>query len=100
MRENVFKAKVIEKLKKALGPCVVIKISPVNQIEGFPDLLILYEERWAALEVKKSERAYAGSNQEWWIMHLGQMGAYTNFIYPENMSEVLNEVQHALQSHR
>ena len=67
-----------------------------NYIQGIPDLLILYQGKWAALECKKSERAAKRPNQEYYVHHLDVM-SFARFIYPENKEEVLNELQQAFR---
>ena len=43
---------IIKKIKEMLPGCIVMKNDP-NYIQGIPDLLILYRDRWAALECKR-----------------------------------------------
>ena len=68
-------------------------------IQGIPDLLILFEDKWAALEVKKSITASHRPNQEFYVNKMGRM-SYANFIYPENKEVVLNELQETFFSRR
>lgn len=56
MLENRFKIKLINELKEMFPVCIVLHTDP-NEIQGIPDLLILYEDRWAALEGKKDAKA-------------------------------------------
>lgn len=93
--ERRFQAQLIQDIKKKLPGCIVLKTDP-TYIQGFPDLLILYEDRWAALEVKRSEAARHGNNQEYYIAMCDDM-SYASFVYPENQEEVLRELQQALQ---
>lgn len=94
MKESEFQAELIKEIKSLLPGCYVLKNDP-NYIQGFPDLLILYGEKWAALECKRSENASRRPNQEFYISKLGEM-SYSSFVYPENKEEVLSEIQHAL----
>lgn len=52
MLESEFQAKLIKELEDIFPNCMILK-NDANYIQGFPDLLILYEDRWAALECKK-----------------------------------------------
>lgn len=52
MLENEFKTKLIKELKSLFPGCIVLHIDP-NENQGMPDLLILYNNTWAALEGKK-----------------------------------------------
>lgn len=94
MRESGFQSELIKELKALFPGCYVLKNDP-NYIQGFPDLLILYKNRWAALECKKSESSSHRPNQEYYISKLGEM-SYSAFIFPENKKEVLYELQQAL----
>ena len=98
MLENKFKTDLVREIKHLLPGCIVIHPDP-NEIQGFPDLLILYEDRWAALEGKKSAVSSHRPNQDYYVELLNRM-SFASFIYPENREEVLNELQQALQSGR
>ena len=92
--ERDFQAKLIKELKVMFKGCIIVKNDP-NYIQGIPDLLILYNDRWAALEVKKSEHAHHQPNQEYYVDLMDQM-SFAAFIYPENEEEILYELQQAL----
>ena len=92
--ERDFQAKLIKELKVMFKGCIIVKNDP-NYIQGIPDLLILYNDRWAALEVKKSETAHHQPNQEYYVNLMDQM-SFAAFIYPENKEEILYELQQAL----
>ena len=92
--ERDFQAKLIKELKVMFKGCIIVKNDP-NYIQGIPDLLILYNDRWAALEVKKSEHAHHQPNQEYYVDRMDQM-SFAAFIYPENKEEILYELQQAL----
>ena len=91
MLENVYQRKIIKKLEKTFPGCIIIKNDP-NIIQGFPDLLVLCDQKWAALEVKRSITAPIQPNQDFYIDKLNDM-SYANFIYPENEMEVFDELQ-------
>lgn len=62
-----------------------------TEIQGIPDLLILYEDRWAALEVKKSANATHRPNQDYYVDLMNRM-SFAAFVYPENREEILHEL--------
>lgn len=90
MLERDFQAKVIKEVKRALPGCVVLKTDP-GYLQGIPDLLILYEDKWAALEVKNKRTAPHRPNQDYYVSRLGDM-SFARFIYPENEKEILHEL--------
>lgn len=94
--ESRFQSELIDDIRNILPGCIVLKNDP-NYLQGFPDLLILYKNRWAALEVKRSSHAHRQPNQEYYINLANEM-SYANFVYPENKEEVLYELQQAFRS--
>ena len=95
MLESGFQTKLIREIKDMFPGCIVMK-NDSSYIQGIPDLIILYENKWAALEVKNDQNAKRQPNQEYYICLLNVM-SYASFIYPQNREEVLNELQSALQ---
>ena len=93
VKENAFQAALIREIKLLFPGCVVLKNDP-NYIQGFPDLTILYKDKWAVLECKKSKTSSKRPNQEYYVNLLGEM-SYASFISPENREDVLNELQQA-----
>lgn len=92
--ENVYQAELIKKIESLIPGCFVLKNDP-NYIQGIPDLLILYGDKWAMLEVKRSEDDKHRPNQDYYIDKFGEW-SYSSFIFPENEEVVLNELQRAL----
>lgn len=96
MLERHFQSSVIKEIKTKLKGCIVLKTDPTYK-QGLPDLLILYNKRWAALEIKKSKNAHKQPNQEFYISKMNKM-SFAKFIYPENRKEIIDELCKALQS--
>ena len=96
--EKIFQSELIKELRELFPGCIILKNDP-TYIQGIPDLLILFEDKWAALEVKKSITASHRPNQEFYVNKMGRM-SYANFIYPENKEAVLNELQETFFSRR
>jgi hypothetical protein len=90
MLERTFQKRLIKEIKKMFNGCIVMK-TDANYIQGIPDLLILYGNKWAALECKKSAKASKRPNQMYYICKLNAM-SFARVIYPENKKEVLNEL--------
>ena len=91
MNENKFQAKLIKDLKKMFPGCIVLKNDP-NYIQGIPDLIILYKDKWAFLECKKNANSSHRPNQDYYISLLSSM-SYASYIYPENKAEVLHDLE-------
>lgn len=98
MEESVFQAKLIREIKKRFPGAIVLKNDP-NYIQGFPDLTVLYKDRWAVLEIKQSEKASHQPNQNFYILQADKMSV-GRFVYPENMMEVLDDLARSFQVSR
>lgn len=96
MLENKFKTDLVNELEDMFPGCIILHMDP-NEIQGIPDLLILYEDKWAALEGKKCSTASVRPNQEYYVDLMNDM-SFAAFIYPENKEKVLYELQQSFQS--
>jgi hypothetical protein len=63
MLESVFQSELIKDLEFIFPGCIVLK-NDANYIQGFPDLTILYKNKWAVLECKKDANAAYQPNQD------------------------------------
>ncbi len=95
MLENKFKTKLISDIKKLFQGCIVLHLDP-TEIQGIPDILILYKNKWAVLEGKKSKNEPFRPNQTYYINLMHQM-SFAAVIYPENKEEVLYELQQTFE---
>ena len=80
MLESKFKTNLIKELKILFPGCVV---THVTDIQGFPDLLILYKNMWAALEGKQTSSSHKQPNQSYFVDILNSM-SFSKFICPKN----------------
>ena len=96
MLENMFQAKLKRDLKNMFPGCIVLKNDPTI-LQGVPDILVLYKNKWAALECKINSKAKIQPNQEYYIGKMNEM-SFARFIYPENREEILHELQLAFES--
>ena len=90
MVERDFQAKLIKEIKDIFDGCIVMK-NDSSYIQGIPDLLVLYKNRWASLEVKKNARASRRPNQEYYVERMDNM-SFSRFICPENKDEVIHDL--------
>ena len=88
--ERNFQAKLIKELKSMFPGCIVLKLDS-SYIQGIPDLLILWKDRWATLEVKRGMNASEQPNQEYYVELMDEM-SFSRFINPDNKEEVLHEL--------
>lgn len=100
MTETEFKYRLISEIEERLPGSIVTKLDP-SFIQGIPDLLILWNDRWATLEVKKSirERNKPRPNQEYYVNLMNEM-SFSSFIFPENKEEVLHDLEEAFRNTR
>lgn len=90
MVERDFQAKLIKEIKDTFDGCIVMK-NDSSYIQGIPDLLVLYKNRWASLEVKKNSKASRRPNQEYYVERMDNM-SFSRFVCPENKDEVMYEL--------
>lgn len=86
-----FQSKLKKELKEMFPDCIVTKLDS-GDIQGIPDLLVLYKDKWCTLEVKKNAKAIKQPNQEYYVNKMNEM-SFSSFIYPENKEEVLDELK-------
>jgi len=97
-RESKFQTQVIHELRYRFPGSIIFNNDGL-QYQGFPDILMLYRSTWAALECKRSENEPYRPNQEYYLEELNDM-SYASMICPENMQEVLDELQQTLAPRR
>lgn len=96
MRENEYQARLIDKLERRFPGCVVLK-NDSQYINGIPDLLVLFNDRWAMLEVKAKPTSPVQPLQPYWVKRLGSM-SFAAFIDPSNELEVLDGLEQSFQA--
>lgn len=96
MKESNFQKNLIKDLKERFVGCLVMKLDS-GYIQGIPDLLVLWNNKWATLECKKDSKATKRPNQEHYVERMNEM-SFSRFIYPENKEEVLNDLEQAFRS--
>ncbi len=89
--ENKFQSDLIKEIKSLFDGCIVTKLDS-SHIQGIPDLLILYKDKWATLECKRDSGAKRRPNQTYYVDLMDKM-SFSRFICPENKKEVLNDLQ-------
>lgn len=95
MLESKFQARIIKKIKARFPNAFVLKNDP-NYMQGIPDLLVLIGDQWFMLECKQNANSPLQPNQGYYNSLFGEM-SFCRFVYPENESEVLDEIQRSLR---
>ena len=95
-KEGDFQSDLIGRLKERFPGCIVVK-NDAKYLQGVPDLTILYNDKWATLEDKREANAHHQPNQDWYVEKMNNM-SFSRFVYPENVEEVLNELEQSFQA--
>lgn len=89
--ETIYQARLVETLQDMFPGCFILKNDP-SENQGIPDVLILFEDQWAMLEVKRSATAPVQPNQRYYVDMFNRM-SFAAFIYPEIEEQVLHDLQ-------
>ena len=87
--ESGFQDRLIKDIKSLFPGSMVFKM---DQIQGIPDLLVLYKDKWFSLECKKSAGAKRQPNQEYDGDLMNKM-SFSRFVWPENKEDILDELR-------
>lgn len=96
MLERDFERNLRKRLERLFPGCLYLKLDP-TVIQGIPDRLVIWQDRWAALELKRSSRAKRQPNQEYYV-NLMDEWSFAAFVCPENVEEVLDALQQSFRS--
>lgn len=91
--ESDFQPLLYDELKRRLPGCFLYKLDP-NQVQGIPDTLVLWRTYWAILETKRWSKASRQPNQPYYVEKFDNM-SFSAFVEPDNMQEVLDDLQTA-----
>jgi len=93
MNETQYQRKLVNKIKVLLPGAQVLKNDP-SENQGIPDIIILFGDQWAMLEVKISATAPERPNQPYYVNMYNKM-SFAAFIHPQNEEQVLDDLQSA-----
>ena len=91
-KESDFQRELIVEIESMFPGCIIEKHDPYRN--GFPDLIILYKDKWAMLACKRETNASKRPLQDHYVELLNNM-SFCAFVYPENKQEVIDELQQA-----
>ena len=95
MKESKFQADLKKEIKSRFPGCIIMK-NDSSCVQGIPDLLILWNDRWATLECKRNASASHQPNQDYYVETMNKM-SFSAFIYPENKQEVLDDLERSFK---
>lgn len=96
MKESKFQHDLIIDIKTRFPGAFIMKTDP-RYIQGIPDLMVLWNNRWAMLECKTTKTAHRQPNQEYYVDLLNRM-SFSMVVYPENKEEVLDAMERSFKS--
>ncbi len=88
--ESDYRTRLFREIEATFTGCYILHPNP-NDIQGFPDLLILYKNKWAAIETKKAMNSSKRANQSYYIQKLNSM-SFAIFASRENHDYVMTEL--------
>mgnify|MGYP000956975947 CR=1 FL=1 len=91
--ETKYQAGLVRRLSARFPGCFIIENNPL-EVQGIPDLILLWGKHWAMLEVKISATADVQPNQAYYVTLFDEM-SFGAFVYPENEQDVLNALSEA-----
>lgn len=86
--ENAFQKELIKEIRSRWKGIDILK-NDANYMQGVPDLSLFYNNKWAMLEVKRSQDETHQPNQDYYVEHFDKM-SFARFIFPENKEDVLD----------
>ena len=87
--ESGFQDRLRYELKSKYPDSLIFKM---DQIQGIPDMLILYKNKYAFLENKKSANAPHQPNQDYYVDKLNDR-CVARYVYPENKDDGREELE-------
>jgi hypothetical protein len=91
--EASYQKHLIKKLLCMFPGSFIIKNDP-SENQGIPDLLLLFGDQWAMLEVKADPLSHIQPNQEYYIEFFNGM-SFCAFINPSVEEQVIYDLQRA-----
>lgn len=95
--EREYQKDLRKRIEETFPGCIVLKNDP-TYIQGIPDLTIMHGDKYALLEVKKSEKEPKQPNQQTYVDKVNDMGSYARFIFPENEEVIIDELKNYFRS--
>lgn len=91
MLESRFKTNLRKEIEEEFPGAIVMHTNPVER-RGSPDLVILYKDKWAALEGKQTNKSSKRPLQDYRVDEWNKM-SFARFISKDNKKEVLDDLR-------
>ena len=88
--ESKFQKDFIDEAKER-NPGLSAWKKDASYIKAIQDWTLIYEDKWAVLEMKKERGAHKQPNQEYYVNKLDKM-SFSRFVFPENRDEVFEDL--------
>ena len=100
--ERDLQAELVKWLKNLSREISVLKINVTAGVpQGFPDLLVLHNGGFIAIELKKSNEAQYRPNQQYYLARFNRMRHGNAFVYmPETSDFVKNRIKSIIRQGR
>lgn len=92
--EARFQREVIERIERRFPGAVILKTDP-SYIWSIPDLFVVRNKGWAALETKRTPDSSERPNQGYYVNLFNDM-SYGSFVNPNNIRRVLYDLERTL----
>ena len=90
--ENKYRQDLVKKIKEIFPDIIIIHGNP-NEIQGIPDLILFYKNKYAMIETKKLKKSKKQQNQDYYIDFIKDWGSFASFVQRDNEEVVLNELR-------
>lgn len=90
-KESSFQSDFLDDIKVIFPESIILK-NDSRYMQGVPDWIILYKNKYAMLEMKRSEHERHQPNQDYYVSFFNSQSAYSTFCYPENAAKVMAEL--------
>lgn len=90
MLESTFKTNLIQEIRERMPGSMIFHLDP-RECRGIPDLIVLYKDKWAALEGKQHGYSSKRPLQDYYVNQMNEM-SFARFIDQDNKEEVLDDL--------
>lgn len=91
MSEQSLQSKITRWLKDQGAYVIKVRAAPGVPV-GCPDIIALYNERWATIEVKRATNAPFQTGQQATLQHLKKMNTFVYVANPVNWQQIQDDL--------